>query len=828
MKKDIFNAFLKDYSECKDEFILYFKTHPVNIIYQQIHKHLIPKENEFNKEDAAIFSADLLIFCLFLKIDIIKENNSDNFLYGLNIFKKNYRNLREKYHFQIIKNINVQNKNLDLITPEIFSFIAEKMILISENPSESDSGTIFTPNEDIYLICINILFYNIKKVMEKFPKKIIGLLNLMDSENSSTNLTTNLTDNQKKRVLNQLNSIKILDPSCGSGRFLIIMLEILFKLNRILGSDIQASDIISKNLFGIDINPQMVLKTRILLSLKTLVLNGSISKHKTFENFGTFGNNTIIGDTIREPIFSQNEKFDVVMGNPPFVRQENIKNKNQISKHFTQLLNSPLNINKRSDLYIYFFYRGIFLLKKGGILAFISSNSWLNIGFGFNFQDFLLKNTNILAIIDSRKRKFDIAEINTVITFLVKERPSFTENSVHFIKFLNHDPHEKRRIFFDLYNSSTIDDRMNYRIYSINQSDLYQMGVFKSKLKSEYRGSRWGNIFFLAPPIFFKINKLQGSNLIKLGEIAEITRGITTGINKYFILKKIKAKNKKSGIITVQNGFNKTFEIERKFLHPIVISPKHVTKPKIEPDQINFYILDVNPDISQTEINNSLVKYYIKYGENLELTLGKGKNRGKIIKGVSNIPSLKGRKHWYHTKTTQSGENADIFIQKIYNTIYRVCCMDCEESDHDKIFVNNTFYNVALKPEFIEYRSIILASLLSSLTYLSIELNARRNFGGGALDTATFDIENVMLLNPKNVDPSYFKRLAELTSNIIHRNFMELPEEVLDKDRKNLDILIFKILEFSNPEQIRDELYNSIIKLTEERIKKSNTFRIKK
>jgi hypothetical protein len=42
-------------------------------------------------------------------------------------------------------------------------------------------------------------------------------------------------------------------------------------------------------------------------------------------------------------------------------------------------------INKKSDLYIYFYYQGLSLLNKGGLLCFINLNSWLDVGYGIRF-----------------------------------------------------------------------------------------------------------------------------------------------------------------------------------------------------------------------------------------------------------------------------------------------------------------------------------------------------------------------------------------------------------------------------------------------------------
>ena len=106
-------------------------------------------------------------------------------------------------------------------------------------------------------------------------------------------------------------------------------------------------------------------------------------------------------------------------------------------------------------------------------------------------------------------------------------------------------------------------------------------------------------------------------------------------------------------------------------------------------------------------------------------------------------------------------------------------------------------------------------------------MNARRNFGAGALDTATFDIENILILNPEFVQSPNLQKISELSDKIADREFLPLEEEFKDRSRNELDLMILSILGFDNPKEIRDEIYKSLLKITNERLKKANTFRKK-
>ena len=106
-------------------------------------------------------------------------------------------------------------------------------------------------------------------------------------------------------------------------------------------------------------------------------------------------------------IFGDKGGFDIVIGNPPYVRQEKIAPPNKLKAEVTledkreykdKLLSSiqvhyPFvkKLDKKSDYYIYFYFHGLSLLNEKGTFCFITSNSWLDVGYGKELQEFLLK-----------------------------------------------------------------------------------------------------------------------------------------------------------------------------------------------------------------------------------------------------------------------------------------------------------------------------------------------------------------------------------------------------------------------------------------------------
>jgi len=93
--------------------------------------------------------------------------------------------------------------------------------------------------------------------------------------------------------------------------------------------------------------------------------------HK-ISNFDIFDQNASADWFDPEWMFGVTEGFDIVIGNPPYVRQENIENKDLIIDSISKCFvdgngKSLIKINKRSDLYVYFYYKGLSLLKTSGI-----------------------------------------------------------------------------------------------------------------------------------------------------------------------------------------------------------------------------------------------------------------------------------------------------------------------------------------------------------------------------------------------------------------------------------------------------------------------------
>ncbi|GAA8379452.1 class I SAM-dependent DNA methyltransferase [Helicobacter pylori] len=111
--------------------------------------------------------------------------------------------------------------------------------------------------------------------------------------------------------------------------------------------------------------------------------------------------------------------FDCIIGNPPYIRQEHIKDlKPLLQKQYYDFYNSS------SDIYTYFFALAFNLLKEKGFSAFITSNKYARAKYGAKLRELLLKKTTIVSYMELNALKvFESATVDTSIIHFIKQPP---------------------------------------------------------------------------------------------------------------------------------------------------------------------------------------------------------------------------------------------------------------------------------------------------------------------------------------------------------------------------------------------------------------------
>jgi tRNA1(Val) A37 N6-methylase TrmN6 len=232
-------------------------------------------------------------------------------------------------------------------------------------------------------------------------------------------------------------TLKILDPACGSGAFLNQALEFLINEHELIDSyrrelekdslglyDITKS-ILENNLYGVDINEEAVEIAKLSLWIRTAERGRKLSDLNSNIKCGNslIDNPAVAGDKAFDwnkefPEIMKAGGFDVVIGNPPYVNAIEVKKTFSVNA-FKFLKNNYLTAKGTVDLYIYFFEKGLNLLKPNSYLAFITPNRYLSVSYGIALRNFILEKTQIQKIIDySDKKVFKDVSTYPVISIL--------------------------------------------------------------------------------------------------------------------------------------------------------------------------------------------------------------------------------------------------------------------------------------------------------------------------------------------------------------------------------------------------------------------------
>ncbi|MGH9427606.1 MAG: HsdM family class I SAM-dependent methyltransferase, partial [Terriglobia bacterium] len=395
---------------------------------------------------------------------------------------------------------------------------------------------------------------------------------------------------------------KVLDPSCGSGTFLVRA----YHHKKQMEPSLKHNDILT-TLWGVDIAKFPAHLATINLAIGDLRVRENHPQILANDFFnlrlsGSKHDTVTLSDKATKIPFPRD--LDCIVGNPPYTRQEQIEElvgdsggyKNKITSAATEGF-SRLKIPGQASIYFHFFVHGTKFLKEGGRFGYIVSESWLDTRYGAALQEFFLRHYKIVAIISSKiERWFSDADINTCIVILEKCTPQGErdKNLVRFVQFYKPlryfippttdmwNQQADRLLRIDQFVQQILSHRALYisddlRVFAKKQSDLWDEGFDENKKK--YLGSKWGK-YLRAPEIYFAILKKAGQNSRILADLAQVRRGFTTGANEFFYLTEEQLKRHK---------------IEREFwthrgkggnLIPnfVIISPKDISSVVLNPD----------------------------------------------------------------------------------------------------------------------------------------------------------------------------------------------------------------------------------------------------
>jgi len=605
----------------------------------------------------------------------------------------------------------------------------------------------------------------------------------------------------------------VLDGAVGAGTFLIRA----YARMKYLNPNLSHEEIISR-LFGVDIAKFPALLSMINLAIRDLSVkeNYPIIINEDFFNVEPTVNSNTIGKWIdinqRLSLLAKKEKkisippVNAFVGNPPYTRQEEMEE--YIEEYKNKLIEKiksewGFSLGKRSSIYVYFMLHGAKFLKEGGRIGYITSNSWLDVDYGKFLQEFLLKNTKIIALIESKvERWFEDADINTVITIAEKcnNENERNNNIVKFVQLKKRlediipttNENERWKAIDELTklieNANEYYEDEKLRIYPKRQQELWNEGY--NEEESIYGGSKWST-YIRAPEIFFKI--IRTNKLRPLKDFIKIVRGYTTNAKDFFILSK---------------EYVKEMNLPMKYFHPAIDMPMQIKKLIVEKNDIKHYLLYIHESKEELKKKGEhSILGYIELGEKQGYnTRTPKKDKNWYILPESEIPKL----------IVPASTWARFFV--IYN-------------DADALSEHNFYwlYNTSKVSD-----KALCAVLNSTLFALLREVYGRTTLGQGALTLQVYEMYHVPFPDLFKIPQEIMEKL-ENALNLMGKRDIEsifeeiganIPEEVsLDKvkpDRRELDkIVMGEILGLSEEEQL--EVYRAVIDLVKSRIEKAKS-----
>lgn len=644
---------------------------------------------------------------------------------------------------------------------------------------------------------------------------------------------------------------KVLDPTCGTGTFLIRAYN---KLQTSLG--VHDHSRLLGQLWGVDIAPFPAELATINLFRQQVEDAGNFPRVLNEDFFqidpnGSYRFPPLIAD---HPTSSQiDEKipqFDAIVGNFPYISADRIE---QIQKGYLKKVIYPRIVNEwfkiypngfnfltkgtqreyelaiennlpldeyitkaepdlsiYSDFYSYLFWHAAAFLKPGGRIGIVTSNAWLDVGFGYGLQKFILNNFKIIAILESRCEPwFEQAAVNTVVTILERcEDPE--DRDAHSARFVKIKQQLSQLIPWDMHTDAlnrwlgiqkivhqvetvwqaTDNPQQPFswendeiRVRSVRQRALRQL------LEKNKKTVKWGP-YLRAPQVFFDLLKEIGSKLVLLREIAPPARGGTTRINEFFY---------------VNEETTKRWNIDSEFCFPLIKSPGETSTILIDPSYLELKVFVCHKTKDELRSKGQLgTLNYIEWGEKQEYTNG-------VQHGLKwpNGPWVKNRKPGWYALPTSETHYSHLFLTRAYGDrhIQRYCPIP--------LIADARLY--FLSPDEV-FSEIISAILNSSIFSLFVETAGRVSMGDGALELTVEDASDYLFIpDVRLFSKPQRNKIIETFQPLLHREINSITKEIQKVDRQKLDGAVLTALGLDSQNWL-PRIYVGLSTLAQERM----------
>ena len=421
--------------------------------------------------------------------------------------------------------------------------------------------------------------------------------------------------------------------------------------------------------------------------------------------------------------------MDALVGNPPSVRHLRQQDTEAMRTAAEQSTGAG-KLSRLTDPQCYFIMHGARFLKPGGRLALIISDSWLDMRYGTAFKDYLLRTFVVRGVLGFQARIFPQVRVRPVL-LLAEKRPlpeAGKHRPVAFVFFNgrlpDNLPHDLCRL---LAGASPPDD-----------GTTVPLGELKPEAK-------WTPLLY-APSVYKALREHPG--LTPLGSLAQVRLGLQTFAKMFYV---------------VPLAAQQRWQIERRWLMPLLLSPRDFDTPCLSPDlSARHYVLACNS--AKEQLAGTRVLRYIEYWENQVLT---PRGLAQPVIGVHNLPRV-GKTHrtpWYNLldHLTRRGTAPILLPRRMYRRLRVVW-------NQPGWVAGENF--IELRPRAGVAPQTLLAVLNSSVTEMALRVNAHV-YGGGVYSLSPGSVADVPVVDVRRLAAPVLRRLERAYNQFLHTNGAE-------------------------------------------------------
>ncbi len=523
--------------------------------------------------------------------------------------------------------------------------------------------------------------------------------------------------------------------------------------------------------------------------------------------------------------------FDACVGNPPYIRQELIQEKAKwnrlaLGEHGIK------KINQQSDLFVYYLMHTVSFLKDGGRLGYVISSSWLDVAFGRDLQEFMLKNFKIIAIIDNQAiRSFETALVNTVILIIEKcsNRAEREQNTVRFVRVNDDYPKLIGRASDDkrLERLQTLKTQIEQ--YQPNQAPaeaLFITNLLQHDLEAEstfegkYGNGHWGAKYLRSPQIYQTLLTKGKGKFTFLKNMCEVKRGFTTGVNDFFYLTDHThlAKSMTDELYWLQFGRHKvqdhkTWEkhgwyyseltkqhhvIEQFYVMPIFKSQREAENLEVSKSKLQLVVLMCAAEKGLLHKTKAKVLDYINEAEKQGVHLGE---------------SVQSRHNWYDLSS--SAVVGDFIFPSKIGERYRLI-----DNRNTSVYCDKVNYAITVNDEYKTDKDLIFF-LMNSICFRFLLDLFSRQMATKVSDVDVNVVEHTLIPIPTSYTDSEKATILKVGQSLRNREQLPIQDEIRQKDRQELEKSILLPLGFDELEI--NELLFQTAKYVQNRKEKSES-----